>query len=673
MSSRKPRHVRKLSEVALGGCLLASLALVGCGVGSSSKSLPGSNATLSSLAVSPVNPTVGVGGIQNFVATGTYSDGSTANLTSSAAWSSSANAVLTIQSTGQSNPGVATGVTAGSATVTASVGSVSGATQVTVKVNLPPLTSISVTPATGSVAEGSTFQFTATGTATDGSKSNQTAFATWTSSNNTFATVQTTAQAEPGEATGVAAGTVTITASENGVSGTATLTVTPPPPPLLSIQVTPLLEYTGVNSTVQFSATGTYGDGSTQNVSASATWTSSDTSVATVESTGEVKAGQATGVSLGTSTITASLNGFSSSAALTVTGSGVFEATPLTDLVPANGACGTYESFPGGLYENCANTLPADHAADGLTIAGQVVPLDVNGIPNPSGQIVFAAIGMSAALAEFAPFIADAAASTSVNNTTMSLFNGAASLQDACDWFPAVGPPGCDSTDPNNYDRITTQMSGSGRGLTPQEIEVAWIDEENGRVHSAERGCQPLGTECLPLCDPTISGCTNTADTTDALNLEQELGNILRAAKVAWPNLKMAFFNSRIFGGYALSTANSASPEPFAYESGFAVKWLVEAQINQIRTGTVDPVAGDLSYGVAPWIAWGAYTWASGPIPRSDGLVWCNGQPDAPCSGEMDFDPDGVHPNPMGAGKVATMMMNYFLTSPQTIPWFVAP
>jgi len=524
------------------------------------------------------------------------------------------------------------------------------------------------------VAVGNTRQLTATGTESDGSKQNITSFVTWTSSDTTKATIQTTGQTTPGAASGVAFGTVTITATaSNGVSGTATLTVTAAPPALVSILVGPVAAYIGVGSTEQFSAVGTYSDGSTKTITSSATWTSSDPDIATVDSAGAAKPGLGTGVAVGSATITASLSGLSSAGTLTVTNTGFFTATPLMDMAVSSGPCATYQGFPGGLYENCSNTVPADHGADGLAFASQVAPLDVNGKPSSSGQIVFSSIGMSAALTEFSQFLTMAQASTAVNQSTLTIYEGAASNQDACYWFPATGPPGCDPSAPNNYDRIQTAMASGPGDLSPAQIQVAWIDEANGRVHPQSAGCSTTGTECVPLCDETVSGCTNTPETTDALNLEQELGNILRAAKQRWPNLKMAFFSGRIYAGYAVGGQDSTpDPEPYAYEVGFAVKWLIEAQITQLRTGTVDPVAGDLGYDVAPWLGWGWYTWASGPIPRSDGLIWCNGQAAAPCSGEIDFQSDGLHPNTAGATKFANILMNFFLNSPYTSAWFAA-
>jgi hypothetical protein len=168
---------------------------------------------LQSIAVTPATATVFVGKTQQFTATGTYSDGTTAPLTSTAAWQSSNTSVATVDSAG-----VATGVAAGTVTITATQEGKSGSATLTV--SAPVLQAITVTPATASVANGQTQQFTAIGTFSDGSTANLTSTAMWKSSNTKVATVKN------GLATGVAAGTVTITATQSGKSGTATLTVT---------------------------------------------------------------------------------------------------------------------------------------------------------------------------------------------------------------------------------------------------------------------------------------------------------------------------------------------------------------------------------------------------------------------------------------------------------------
>lgn len=349
----------------------------------------------------------------------------------------------------------------------------------------------------------------------------------------------------------------------------------------------------------------------------------------------------------------------------------LFSAPAIMDMPQPDGTCLTYDSFPGGLYENCSNNVPSDHDADGQYITSQIQPLDTNGNPSATGKVVFISIGMSNAQNEFAGFLSNVVKNKAVNHTTLAVSNGAASNMDACFWFPATGSPSCESGGPNNYDRIANQLPT--RGLSPNQVQVAWVKEANGRVHPDERGCLPTGTPCVPLCDPTVvSGCVNSYTNTDAVNLEWELGNIVRAAKQRWPNLRMVFLTSRIYGGYAPSSAGS--PEPYAYESGFAVQWLIEAQVIQMRTGVIDPIAGDLNYndGTAPWLAWGPYFWADGPIPRSDGLVWCDGSrsPNPPCNGEVDFEADGQHPTTVT--KQVNMLLNFFLNSPYTQSWFSA-
>ena len=125
-----------------------------------------------------------------------------------------------------------------------------------------------------------------------------------------------------------------------------------------------------------------------------------------------------------------------------------------------------------------------------------------------------------------------------------------------------------------------------------------------------------------------------------------------------YPNIKIAYYSSRIYSGYAATPFN---PEPYAYGNGFSVKWLVEGQINNNPSINVnyDPSNGPV---VAPWIAWGPYLWADGLTPRSDGLIY-------ECA---DFKPDdGVHPYPGARTKVANMLLNFFKTDSTAKKWFV--
>lgn len=300
----------------------------------------------------------------------------------------------------------------------------------------------------------------------------------------------------------------------------------------------------------------------------------------------------------------------------------------------------TYLGFGGGLYENGSNQVPGDHATAGSAHAAAVQPLDGSGSPSPTGKIALLSVGMSNTTQEFCSsnsalpcdswtFMGQAAADSRVNHTTLAIVNGAAGGQAAATWDSPTDP---------DYDRVRDTRLVP-QGLTEQQVQAVWVKVAN-----------PGPTASLP------------SSSADAYTLETQTGNIVRALKTRYPNVKLVFFSSRIYGGYATTTLN---PEPYAYESGFAVKWLVQAQIDQMRnSGTVvDARAGDVNYSNgAPWLAWGPYLWADGTTPRSDGLMWEQG----------DFVSDGTHPAQSGREKVGTRLLEFFTSSPFTAGWFCA-
>lgn len=513
------------------------------------------------------------------------------------------------------------------------------------------IVSITVTPASSSIQASATQQFAASGTFSDSSTAEITKSVSWTSSDASKATVQNS-----GLATGVAVGSVTITAASASKTGAATLTITAPPT-LTSVSISPLDPTIAANGTQQFFANAIYSDNSVQDVTQSATWTSSNVSVATVQSAGQQNPGLAMGAGAGTATIIVAFNGQSGSTSLTVTSpDGNGTKIPLIDMTPSE----NYLSFQGGLYENSTDTVPMDHNTAGLAAAAAIQPLDTNGNPSPSGKIVFVAVGRSTAVDEFAVFMNQAATNSGINHATLVIVDGALTGAKPCDWTVASGRPSCDPALENQYDRVRDAVLAP-LGLTEKQVQATWIEEYNG---------DPAADSFQSLCNPANVGCSNNVSHTEALRYEQQLGGILRAAKTRWPNLLQAFHSSRVYGGYATTDHSS---EPYAYEYGFSVKWLIQAQILQIRSrgASIDPTAGDLNYtaGAAPWMAWGPYTWANGDTPRSDGLLWCNGQTGSPCNGEVDFQPDGTHPNTQGGQKVANLLMSFFLNSPYT-PWF---
>src|SRR5262249_37091839 len=144
------------------------------------------------------------------------------------------------------NPsGVATGVGIGSTTVTATQGAVLGSTTVTVTAAV--VSSIAVTPATSSIAKGTTVPLTATGTFSDGSMQNLTTQVSWTSANNAIAQVSNVSGSN-GRVTGLGIGSTSIIATFGVIQGSATVSVTAAT--LTQIIVTP------TNPTVSSGGTG---------------------------------------------------------------------------------------------------------------------------------------------------------------------------------------------------------------------------------------------------------------------------------------------------------------------------------------------------------------------------------------------------------------------------------
>jgi hypothetical protein len=146
-------------------------------------------------------------------AQGTLTGGGKQDLTTAANWTSSSPTVATVGW----QTGIVTGLAPGQTTIKATLGAASNAIQV--KVTNASLVSITVTPASPSIALGSSQQFAATGTFSDGSQQ-ALAGASWSSSNPTIAAVNSS-----GLANSTGTGMATIIATVNGVNGSTNLTV----------------------------------------------------------------------------------------------------------------------------------------------------------------------------------------------------------------------------------------------------------------------------------------------------------------------------------------------------------------------------------------------------------------------------------------------------------------
>ncbi len=350
----------------LAATLRAGTATISATLGpiSGSTLLTVSAAVLDSIAVTPTNPSVAAGRTLQFTAIGTFSDLTTQDLTTQVTWASSDTTIATISNAAGSQ-GLATTSQAGATTISATLGPISGSTTLTVTAAV--LDSIAVTPTNPSVAAGRLQQFTAIGTFSDATTQNLTTQVTWASSDATIATVSNAAGSQ-GLATTLQAGGTTISATLGAVSGSTTLTVTAAV--LVSIQVTPTNPSVAAGRSQQFTATGTFSDATTQNLTTQVTWASSDTAVATVSNAAGSQ-GLATTLRAGTATISATLGPISGSTLLTVSAA-VLDSIAVTPTNPSVAAGRTLQFTAIGTFSDLTTqdlTTQVTWASSDATIA----------------------------------------------------------------------------------------------------------------------------------------------------------------------------------------------------------------------------------------------------------------------------------------------------------------
>ena len=300
--------------------------------------------------------------------------------------------------------------------------------------------------------------------------------------------------------------------------------------------------------------------------------------------------------------------------------------TPLTDL-----GRDQYRGSPGGLYPDGENSRPASHEAEGRARSALIRPLDRDGKPSPDGKIVLLAIGFSNTVQAFNGFMQAAAADRDVN-PHLVLVNGAMG-----------GMSAHMAQDPDDRGRGTLYWSSVDRrleeaGVTRAQVQVVWIKETNPAPHP---GGFPKYIR----------------------DLESEIIRIVQVLPGRFPNIKLAYLSSRTFGGWAKAppgrVGGPGNSEPYSYETGFAVKWLIERQLAGDPALNFDPKKGTIK---APWLSWGPYLWANGERKRKDGFSF---HPD-------DFrENDRMHHSPQGQKKIGEQLLRFFKSDTTTRPWFV--
>ncbi|NAW86346.1 Ig-like domain-containing protein [Photobacterium halotolerans] len=267
--------------------------------------------TVSQLQITPGQVSAAAGTQVQFTALAYYHDGSREDVTSQTTWNT------TDASTVEMNlNGIATAKASGAATVTGQFEGTSS-NQAKVTVTNATLDSLHLSPATASLVQGTQQQFTATGQFSDGSTQDLTSQVTWNSDNTNAATISASGLAE-----GVDAGSSVITADFNGTTS-APVTLTVAAATADTVQVTPANLSLAKGTSHAYTAIAHFNNDTSQDVTAQATWSSSDTAVATVSDTGMVSA-----LATGSADISANFGGTdSNNASLAVTAATVLSIT----------------------------------------------------------------------------------------------------------------------------------------------------------------------------------------------------------------------------------------------------------------------------------------------------------------------------------------------------------
>ena len=232
-------------------------------------------------------------------------------------------------------------------------------------------------------------------------------------------------------------------------------------------------------------------------------------------------------------------------------------ATAHTGLVPLDQMTADehYKGEDGGLYGGGKNVPPEAHQKAAERESAQVVPRDAEGRPSPDGKIVLLSLGMSNTTQEFSMF-KQMADKDPQKSPRVVIVNGAQGGQDAERWSEA-GMPAWRTA--GNRLRMA--------GVTPRQVQVLFV--KHARIGPARFGEYPKHAE----------------------ELKGHVAASLQIARQKFPNLRVAYLTSRIYAGYAVTGLN---PEPYAYESGLAVRSLIGEQIAGSAKLNYDPAKGNV-------------------------------------------------------------------------------
>ncbi len=237
---------------------------------------------------------------------------------------------------------------------------------------------------------------------------------------------------------------------------------------------------------------------------------------------------------------------------------------PLTEMTAKD----EYEGEDGGLYGGGRNEPSESLNAAAVRATSAIQPLDLDGHPARDGKIGLVSISMSNATQEFSRFkqLANADAEKSQLVTVVDCAQGGQTMARWADSKAAC------------WTEADRRLKSSG--VSQDQVQVAWVK---------------------------LANASPSGDLEDhGKQLERDTRVVLANLKQHFPNLQIAYLGSRIYGGYADGRLN---PEPYAYEGGFVVRWLIKSEADGDKELNHESEHGDVK---SPLLLWGPYFWADG-------------------------------------------------------------
>ena len=452
---------------------------------------------LSSITISPSGFSVPLGTQQLFTATGTFAGGGTQVL-SSVLWSSgTASLSINNDATGA---GFATGAGMGGASISASAAGISGSATGTV--SAPILVSLALAPQNPTIALGTSLQFTATGTYSDGSGQDVTGGVSWSSLATNVATINATGMATSGHQ-----GAAAIQASLSGVSASTTLTVGPAA--LVSVTVDPTTADIPLGTSQQFHASAVFTDGSSSDITASASWSVTPSNLGSIGTPGLVIS-----AAQGPGTVTATFSSIPGTAALNV-GPPALVSMTVSPSVSSIAVGGTLQFTAAGIYSDGSTqdiTQTSAWASSGGSAA--VGPPGLATGVSPGNATITASSGTVTGTASLITTPATTAASlitgrylhsaTILNNGQILVAGGVSCpTSDSCSYLPSA----------ELYDPVAGTFTNTGSLATPRSAPAVLL--ANGKVLvaggytcDASGNCSSLSS--AEVYDPASSSFSGT-------------------------------------------------------------------------------------------------------------------------------------------------------------------